>query len=308
MKFSIVVLTFNRPTDLKATVQNLYPLVNRDCEMIVVDNASEIHAVTVLEEFDRVKVIRELENKGVAARNSGILSARGDIVICLDDDVYGLDVQELRRLDSIFSTSVDVGAICFQVRNATTGKIMNWIHHRNRDVFATKEFETYEITEGAVAFRASALRETRLYPEEFFISHEGPDLAYQLMDASFKVIYTPSVVVKHAHSSVSRESWRRYYFDTRNVFWLVARNLPLSMGLPLIIRQVGGMFMFAIRDGYLRWWCKGVFDGLAGLNAAAANRNVISENTIQNIRKIRRQEESLRERWARFRRGQVVSR
>ncbi len=76
-----------------------------------------------------------------------------------------------------------------------------------------KRFTTYEITEGAVAFNQKALLSTSLYPDYFFISHEGPDLAFQIMNNGYSVIYNAEVVVKHYHSDLGRKSWTTYYYD-----------------------------------------------------------------------------------------------
>jgi GT2 family glycosyltransferase len=285
LSYSIVVLTFNRNHLLERLLADLQVFTQAGARIIVVDNASTIPAETVTGRYRDVTVIRAPRNVGAAGRNLGFAAATGDVVICLDDDVYGLSRDALRRLAEIF-TDESIGAINFTVREETSGRIVNWVHHRPVEKFSDTTFETYEITEGAVAFRRSVLLAVGGYPESFFLSHEGPDLAFRIMDQGAKVIYDPAVSVTHSFAPEGRASWRKYYYDTRNTLWLAARNLPLGYGCRVVARQSATTFLYSLRDGYLRWWSRGIWDGVRGLRRAWCERRVLSRETMRRIRKI----------------------
>jgi GT2 family glycosyltransferase len=138
--------------------------------------------------------------------------------------------------------------------------------------YSNLEFETNDISEGAVAFRRDALNNVGLYPESFFISHEGPDLAFRLINYGYKVLYSPDVFVTHAYDHKARLNWRRYYYDTRNQLWFVIRNLSFFYGAKRLLIGWGGMFIYSIRDGFLLYWCKAILDALAGVPAALRER------------------------------------
>lgn len=284
---SIVILTFNRNDHLERLLQELDQLTFPALEIIVVDNASRVPATEVADRFDSVRVIRSPENLGATGRNLGLRAATGAIAITLDDDVRGLTDAAIRRIVDLFADPT-LAAVNFKVIEDGTGKITNWVHHREVEKFADTAFETYEITEGAVALRCAALDRSGLYPDRFFISHEGPDLAYRLIDAGYRVTYDPQIAVIHAYAPAGRASWRNYYFDTRNTFWLAFRNLPVLYGTRLVLRQSAAMLIYSIRDGFFLWWLRGVRDGIGGSLQSLRERRRISKSTIRKLREIDR--------------------
>jgi GT2 family glycosyltransferase len=256
-------------------------------EIIVVDNDSDDGTGQMIAgNFPSIKYMRTEKNLGVAARNLGLSAASGEIVVTLDDDVFGLDVDSMDAIDQLFSRDPALGAVNFRVTNGTDETVCNWVHHCRPELYQDSEFPTYEITEGAVAFRKKALEIAGSYVPYFFISHEGPDLALRLWDNGFKVLYSPRISVKHYHAAENRTTWRRYYFDTRNLFWLVARNLPFVYGFFLLSRGVSAMLLYSVRDGYLLYWLKGVRDGIKGLKQALEDRKVISKQTMDIVKLI----------------------
>jgi hypothetical protein len=218
--------------------------------------------------------------------------ATGEIVICLDDDIAGLCNNAMEALDKVFMDPT-VAAVNFKVLAKDTGELVNWVHHCASELYSDIIFNTYEITEGAVAFRRSPLVAVGGYPESFFLSHEGPDLAYRLMNQGLRVIYCPHISVAHSFACEGRTSWRNYYFDTRNTFWLAARNLPTVYGGRMVLRQSLAMLVYALRDGYTRWWLKGMVDGLTGLPRALRERRCLSSDAFSRVMSIDRLRPSL---------------
>lgn len=280
-----MVLTFNRNHLLERLLIDLQMFGETGAQIVLVDNASSVPAETVARRHPHVTLIRSPRNLGAAGRNLGFNAATGDIVICLDDDVYGLSPDALDRLEELFGES-SVGAVNFKVLEEGTGRVANWVHHRSVEEYANAAFDTYEITEGAVAFRRSILQRVGGYPVTFFLSHEGPDLAFRIMNHGARVIYTPVVSVTHSFAPEGRPSWRRYYYDTRNTLWLSARNLPLGYGFRVVARQSLAMLLYSLRDGYFRWWAKGIWDGMLGFRAAWSERRPLSQETMGRIRQI----------------------
>jgi GT2 family glycosyltransferase len=242
----------------------------------------------VMENFPAVTYLATGTNLGAVARNVGVAAASGDIVVTLDDDVFGLDDVGLANIRSLFSSDPALGAVNFRVIGDKTGEVCNWVHHCRPDLYGDREFPTYEITEGAVAFRKEALNIAGLYTEYFFISHEGVDLALRLWENGFKVIYSPDISVRHCHAAQGRKSWRRYYFDTRNQFWLVARHLPPLYGFYYLLRGILPMAAYSLRDRHFLYWLKGMADGALGMGRALDERRVLSRQTMGIIRSINR--------------------
>lgn len=284
---SVVVLTYNRGPLVEKLVRELLAIEYQPLEVIVVDNHSEQPAGEFLRPYGAaIRLIETEQNLGATGRNLGMAAATGDIVITLDDDIYGLDAAALRHIGEVLSEP-SVGAVCFKVVDAD-GRITNWCHHYPADRYAEQRFITNEITEGAVAFRRSVLQETGLYPASFFISHEGPDLAYRILNRGYDVIYSPRVTVVHGHAAEGRASWRRYYYDTRNLLWLAVRNYSALYGLKWVTIGAGSMLVYALRDGYARYWAKGLWDGLVGIPQAWRERTPPTARVRAMVREIDR--------------------
>lgn len=281
---SVVILTFNRPDILEKNLKQLSVSLPSLREIIVVDNSSDdVTDRMVRADFPAVKYVKNEVNTGVAGRNRGLKLAEGEVVVTLDDDVLGLDPADFNTIASLFSEQSNLGALCFRVMHYQTGKMCNWCHHRKQETDGLGTFITYEITEGAVAYRRSALLEAGLYFEGFFISHEGKDLAYRLMNHNFVVAYDGSIFVTHFHDLSGRTVWRRYYYDTRNSIWIAVRNMPFWYGAKFLSLALLSMGVYSIRDGFLKYWFKAIRDGFQEVSEIRENRIPWTENTRQQV-------------------------
>ena len=282
---SLVILTYQRNYFLERHLAALESWHQSVHQVIVVDNAGEPPAAEVCARYPWATLIRAPHNLGVAGRNLGFEAASSEYVITLDDDVMDLKPKHLTTLRRLFADR-DVACITFKLVEGSTGRLVNWVHHRDATTYAHTSFPTYEIVEGAVAFRRECLQAVGGYPESFFLSHEGPDLAYRLMDRDWQVIYSAEIVVTHLFAPEDRTSGRNYYYDTRNTLWLVVRNLPVIYGAKLLLRQSCAMLFYSMRDGFLGIWLKAWWHGLRGLRREIAARKLLSKSTMLRIREI----------------------
>ena len=87
-KVSVIIPTYNRLPMLKEGVESVLAQDFEDFELIVVDDGSTDGTADEITRYGgRVKLLRHQENRGVsAARNSGILHARGKYIGFLDSD------------------------------------------------------------------------------------------------------------------------------------------------------------------------------------------------------------------------------
>lgn len=83
--FSVIVTTFDRPRMLSEAIESVLAQSNQKWECIVVDDAGSEQIN--LASDSRIRLLRREHNGGsAAARNTGILAARGHYVTFLDDD------------------------------------------------------------------------------------------------------------------------------------------------------------------------------------------------------------------------------
>jgi glycosyltransferase involved in cell wall biosynthesis len=87
-RVSVIIPTYNRLPMLKEAVQSVLTQDYEDFELIVVDDGSTDGTSEEMKRYGgRVKVIEQTENRGVsAARNRGILQAKGKYIAFLDSD------------------------------------------------------------------------------------------------------------------------------------------------------------------------------------------------------------------------------
>lgn len=287
IKVTICILTYNRCAELKKSLMLLKNLKYNPLEIIVIDNHSTDDTRRMInQEFPDLSYIRTSKNIAASGRNLGLKKASGEIIITLDDDILGITDIDIVNIIRYFSKRACVGVINFKVIDYFTGSICNWIHHYKAEDFSEKEFLTYEITEGAVAFRKAVLDKVGYYPEYFFLSHEGPDLALRILNNGYDVMYSNIVTVKHSHSNLGRKNWFKYYYDTRNQLWLAARNFPLSYAFIYLARGLSSMMVYAIRDRYFFYWIKAIFDGIKGLKIAFRDRKILNKQTMEIIKDI----------------------
>lgn len=211
----------------------------------------------------------------------------------MDDDIIGFDDNHISILLNYFGERPWLAAVNFRIVDHVNGNLCNWIHHCTADRYSQKEFHTYEITEGAVAFRRSALNVVGHYPETFFISHEGLDLALRLLNMNYEVLFSPRVQVTHYHAKSGRKPWLNYYYDTRNHFWIAARHFPVPYAFLYLSRGLLSMLAYSIRDRFFVYWCKAVVNGLRGLPQAFKERSTVNPNVLRLIRNLNRNRPSL---------------
>jgi glycosyltransferase involved in cell wall biosynthesis len=87
-KVSVIIPTYNRLPMLKEAVDSVLSQDFEDFELIVVDDGSNDGTGEEIKKYrERVRLFQSSENRGVsAARNKGILHARGKYVAFLDSD------------------------------------------------------------------------------------------------------------------------------------------------------------------------------------------------------------------------------
>src|SRR5215510_13897684 len=85
--FSIIIPTYNRLPYLKKTLDSIWEQSFTDFEVIVVDDGSTDGTADYLRELGgSVELLRQ-ENRGPgAARNLGVMHARGEYIAFLDSD------------------------------------------------------------------------------------------------------------------------------------------------------------------------------------------------------------------------------
>ena len=170
--------------------------MQKNWEVIVVDNASRENEATLLQEqFPWVKSIRSEQNLGFAGGNNlGVKYAKGDYYFFINNDVI-------------------ITEDCFSLllQRMDTEQIRG---------------ETPLIHGAAVMIRKTALDAVGGWPESFFLYAEEIDLSLHMKRQGYILWYEPDVELVHIGScSTGKNSPLVCYYNSRNRLLLYKRNL-----------------------------------------------------------------------------------
>ncbi|HEX3672827.1 MAG TPA: glycosyltransferase family 2 protein [Rhizomicrobium sp.] len=101
-RFSVIIPVYNRAEAFKSALASVLAQSVQDFEIVVVDDGSSDDPASAAASFadPRIRVLRQENQGGGAARNAGIDAARGDLIAFLDsDDVFLPDhLAQMERL------------------------------------------------------------------------------------------------------------------------------------------------------------------------------------------------------------------
>jgi glycosyltransferase involved in cell wall biosynthesis len=108
---SVIIPTYNCARYLPEAIDSVLAQTYRDFEIIVVDDGSTDNTQEVLARYgDHMRVIRQSNQGSAAARNAGILPARGEFIAFLDADDLWLP-HKLERQVPLFDERPELGWI-----------------------------------------------------------------------------------------------------------------------------------------------------------------------------------------------------
>jgi GT2 family glycosyltransferase len=286
---SIAILNYQRRDALRQALEAARSQ-RHPVEILAVDNAStDGSAEMVRDEFPDVRLVRLPDNVAAAARNVGVASAKGDIVVTLDNDVRFTTPDDVAAALAVFERYPRAAVVNFMIVGPD-GHLCrrDWCHPRDAETWGETEFLTDYVLEGASACRREAFLAAGGYWPPLFIGHEGWDLGFRLLDAGHDLVYTPAVRVRHLVDDSARPSSRIYYTFVRNAVWVALRNLPRRAAAVIIARDLALVGFAAARAGHLAAYRRGVRDAFRGRHAALATRRPLGPDTRRRLAEIRR--------------------
>lgn len=240
MDASIIVCTFNRAKSLRDTLRALkaqQPVAGGEWEVIVVDNNSKDDTQQVIAEFQRKWPLLRYEFEGKQglshARNRGIATALGDILLFTDDDV----LPEPDWLEATLSglEKYNADACGGYIAPIWESPPPDWLTERFHGFLAvrTDRSDDYAITSASqapfganMAFRREVLQKVggfdtrRGRKGNVLASGEDGELFERILSAGLKVVFLGQSRVHHKVESfrLTKRYFRRWRFQTsRNI-------------------------------------------------------------------------------------------
>ena len=115
---SVIIPTYNRAYIISRAIQSVLQQTYQDFEILVVDDGSKDNTHEIMESIrdERIKYIRHEINRGpAAARNTGIMAARGNYIAFLDSDDLWLPEKLERQMAAFANAPSQVGVVYVRV-------------------------------------------------------------------------------------------------------------------------------------------------------------------------------------------------
>ena len=284
---SVIIPTLGRQQYLSRTVADLQSQSYTNAEIIVVDQSVEpevINRVAPAPSRLPIQYLRDRGSGAARARNIGILAAKGDILLFLDDDV------EIPGADFILEharayANPSVGGVC----GRTIELRADWANCRSKAA-STSRPVVYPIiclpsgdasleTAGFVnnvkgnnmSFRANLMRAIRGFDERFGYPciYEETDVALKLCKEGHRILFCPPAMVYHIGAAsggqrVHGSNADRRFVAYRDRVLLFANNCP-RWQFPLFV--LGNLLLAArplvqFRGRDVSRACAGLFTGI----------------------------------------------
>ncbi|WP_013334394.1 glycosyltransferase [Gloeothece verrucosa] len=253
---TVAVCTRDRPEDIKRCLEALMNLPDDGQETIVIDNcpSTDITQKIVLENYPKVKYIREDRPGSSAARNRALKEAKHDIVAFTDDDATP-DPNWLRSLVRNFD---DPRVLC------VTGQVMpleleneaqEWFESYSplgrgfkRLVFDGIEAHRYHVARIGVsanmALHKKLLETVGNFDEILGVGTptrcgEDHDLFSRILAQGYKIVYDPTALSWHRHRRTWPEMSKTLYGYGTGVYAFWTRSLLVEGELGVLLLPMG---------------------------------------------------------------------
>ena len=280
LKFSIIIPTYNRKELLRGCLASCLAQEHPPHEIIVVDDASpDDTSVMVRAEFPKIISLRLERNSGPAtARNRGIATAGGDIIVFTDDDCI-LPPEFLSRLADGYRDHPEIaGAGCYL---EASDELLSHNSYAQYDYYMTHTVYGFgpepvlgglECPAGgthSMSYRTHVLAEVGGF-DELFTSPGGEDmdLKIRVVARGYNLLYVP-VKVLHRRLYTFRDFWRQYFAHGRGTPQYQRKHVGSGererrRSFPVrVVLRIAGLFPALFQIG-LRLTLLKIVAGLAG--------------------------------------------
>lgn len=259
-RVSIVIPNFNGQDLLAKNLPFVLEAVNftknQVLEVIVVDDGSTDGSVgQILKNFPKVKLIKHKVNRGFsAAVNTGVRSAKGNLVALLNSDVTP-SINFLEKVlghfadEDIFAVSLHEHGYGWSKGTFDAGFIA---HSPGTEPKTTHD--TFWVSGGSGVFSRELWMELGGLDEKLFSPFywEDVDICYRAQKRGLKLLWEPEAIVAHEHESTVSKLNRKFVsrIQERNQLLLIWKNLTSTR---LIRKHVVALVKRIISHiGYMR--------------------------------------------------------
>lgn len=224
-RVGVAILTMGtRPAELSDLLDSVAGQDTPATRVVVVGNGTPLPPLPAW-----VSAVELPENLGIAGgRNVAIERLREfgdvDVVVDLDDDGLLISSDVFTRLVDLYAADDRLGVVSFRIADEL-GRTQRRHVPRLRASDPMRGGQVTTFLGGGHGLSVPMLEQVGGWPEAFFYAHEETDLAWRALDAGWKVLYEPRLVLRHPWTSPTRHAVF-HRMVARNRVWLAKRHLP----------------------------------------------------------------------------------
>jgi hypothetical protein len=310
-RIAVVILNWNGRKFLEQFLPFLVQYSKDEAEIIVADNASKDDSIPFLEKnYPAIRIIRNHANEGFAkGYNLALKQVDADYYVLLNSDIevtpnWIMPVITMMEKDPMIAAcQPKIRSFFERSKFEYAGAAGGFIDRYGYPFCRGRMFQSLEedhgqyddATEifwatGACMFvRADLFHKTGGLDEDFFAHMEEIDYCWRLQNLGYKIMYCPDSLVYHiGGGTLPKISWRKTYFNFRNNFYLLYKNLPDKhvtevFAKRLLLDGIAAM-KFLVTAGFKDFWAvsKAHFNFYSTLGKTKAKRKLLPHAPLRN--------------------------
>jgi GT2 family glycosyltransferase len=272
-RIGVVTVTYNSASVLPAFLRCVMEQTHREFILFAVDNLSTDDTLRMLGGCtdERLKIIPNLDNRGVAAgNNQGIVAALEagcrSVLLLNNDTEFGatLFAQLDEELDRNRAEMV-CPKMMFLDEPDRIGKFLPWLGYLSiclgegeidQGQYDQARLVT-DVPTCCVLIRKDVFDKVGLMDERYFVYVDDSDFMYRAMKAGVKLLYLPEAKLLHKAGGITggEDSPFAIHYATRNRVFFQLKHFGMLRTLPsLIVRQISWILAVASGKKKLAWY------------------------------------------------------
>ena len=247
IKVSVVMPIYNAYDYLRPAMDSVIDQTLREIEIICVEDGSTDHSLEILKEYqkldERIRIVTENNAGAGAARNKGLVRARGEYIIFLDaDDFYEPTLIE-RMYNAAVKDELDITVVGYDIYNSKHARFEHGAEEKHSHILSGGAVVSkndhpdsiLQCTTGYIwnkLFRTSFIREKELtFAPELYV-FEDVYFVCIAMSLAARVGSVNEILVHHrVYSDQSRAKLFRKYFNQVPVVYMRVKDFLMQHGM-----------------------------------------------------------------------------
>ena len=245
---SLYIAAYNAEKTIEKSIKSILQQTLKPKEIIVINDCSTDKTLSLLKNFNQIKVINNKKNYGLAkSRNIALKYSKYDLLASIDSDV----ICKKNWLEKLFNTMVKKKADL--IGGKLTEKYVKEPANHWRSYYLKQNWGNKQINNPQFVFGANFLLNKKKiknlnikYNEAFRTNGEDVNFSNVLKSKNCNLYYEPRAICYHYQFddviSLSRRYWRYSYYGAG------LKKLTLTRLIRLILRQTKVLFYWMYRD------------------------------------------------------------